>query len=616
MYKIGVICILILLLMPLAFAANHTQIISSGASTSEATSVANAYKCLENEISNRSSLSFQEAVFAGMALGGYKTIPETLDREKGTDNCWPKAGCKVKETSQVMLAYQKMGKSTDGIKNWLLARAGTAPDLSWYLEIDSENQMPSKCTVSYDSRAYNVNIAESRELSGNAGPCLEISSSKYLLKVRESCLDKTFEVSCDQAFVSTLLYQKNRGSNVDCLDDASLTCYVSSETHAGASLGRTQEKIKAQCMKSGNSCDYEGTLWAAMALNRAGNTQNVSNLLPYLLALAEDNERFFPYSFLSAVTGEDDYYSNVIQLRKQNQFWELASSPYNRFYDTSLGMIALGASSASKGELQTTKEYLFNIQTPNGCWNNNKISDTGFILYAGWDRRGVSSGTGGSGSSAFCTEAGFSCERLSDCTANGGQVREGFECAGVGICCSVAVSKPSCSAQGGISCGFGQQCTGQSFESSSGPCCLGTCSVVEIEENTCEINTDAVCKSFCGDGEVEVGDSCGASGGVCCVPEEKSSTWLIVILVVLIILVALAIIFRKKIQLWWFSRQGKAKTTPVRPGPGQGILPRPVQQYSNRPMPGMQMRRMPPTRPVNKDKDLDETLKKLRDMSK
>jgi len=591
----------------------------SGTVTNANAAVDKAYQCLKDQIDDRPGISLEEAIFGALALGSYGNVSAVIDSSKSTsENCWPKNGCKIKETAQVAMAYQAMGKSTESIKAWLLSKSKNAVDLAWHLEIDTENQKASQCTITYDGRGYNINVDENQKITGNTGPCLSISASGYLLKIRESCLDKTYDISCKESFVTTLLYQKDTGNGQDCLDQNNATCFVLPDTHSASSLGTTSEKVDSTCFGTGNSCDYEGTLWATIALQKLNAKENITKNLPYLSALSEDYRRYMPESFLLGLTSSDDYYSSLISNRKQAGYWETDNSPYNRFYDTSVGMLGLGSSS-SKSEIQITQDYLLGIQTKDGCWNNNNVRDTAFILYSGWARAGVR-GSGG-GSSAFCQEAGFSCERLSDCTAASGNVLENFECTGVGICCSVKVSKPSCTSQGGNVCSLSQECNGRNVESSEGACCVGTC--VAIETNTCEVSPDATCRNSCQDGEVATSDSCGTGGNVCCVAVSSSgsSLW-IWILVILIILILLAIFFRHKLRIWFFSLKGKIKSEPAKKsgeskGSGSPAPPRMMPGPRFGPPP----RSMPPqrmnARPVRgTDREMEETLKKLREMSK
>ena len=96
----------------------------------------------------------------------------------------------------------------------------------------------------------------------------------------DKCLEKEFSVSCDQDFITALVYQKNTGSTV----------FVSSETHSSVSLGTTTEKVDSRCFSTGNKCDYEGSLWASIALAKVG--EDVSQYIPYLLAFSGDNQKY------------------------------------------------------------------------------------------------------------------------------------------------------------------------------------------------------------------------------------------------------------------------------------------------------------------------------------
>jgi len=614
----------------LVFAAilfvNIVSAANSTLTSTDSSTLNNAYACLQNQINKKPSYTLQEAIFGVLALGDVRNLTQTIENERSTQNCWPKAGCKIKETAQVLLAYDRIGKNTDDLETWLLSKNSTSSDLAWYLEIDTENHVASTCTIQYDTGQASIAIDENMKLSGNAGSCFMISSSGYLLKVRDSCLTKSFDISCKNDFVSAMLYQKNKGDNVDCLDQSNVTCYVLGETHGSSSDGRTEEQITSSCFKSGSSCDYEGTLWAVLALQKVG--VNTDIFVPYLIAQAEDYERYFSYAFLSAILGgrDDASYSRVIELRKQDQFWELQSSPYNKYYDTALGMLALGAGNV-RDELQKTQEYLLGIQTREGCWNNNNIRDTAFLLYSGWRRSSVSQAGGGSGgTSLFCQEGGFSCERLTDCTSAGGTQKQGFECSGVSICCSIAVPKRTCVSQNGQICPAQTTCNGQTFEASDTQgCCLGTCTPTQATSSECE-NAAGICSSQCESGEVESTETCSSAGQICCMPKPvPSSNWWIYVLIILIILVILAIIFRHKIQMWWFSRQAdlSSKQVSSRPTVPPAGTQRPAQAMPMRtnfrplarPSPSSQQTQSPARKP-QLNKEYEDTLKKLKEMSK
>lgn len=569
-----------------------------------------AYDCLTSKVGNRTDLSLQEAIFATLALGYQKNLLRVIeDNEKTSEHCWPKGGCKLQDTAQVALAYERIGKNTDDIAKWLISNNATPTELKWFLEIDISSHKSALCKIKYKGHEYSVSILDNMKLSGNAGTCLELAAGNYWLAIKSNCLKESFDISCNQDFVTTLLYQKNSGG----------TIYVSPNTHSAASLGTTTEKPNTNCFKTSGGCSYEGSLWASLALYTLG--KDVSSFTPYLLALAEENERFLPSAFLYIITGGNDQYAKIIESQKQGKYWQQPGSSNSRFYDTSLAMLAL--SKASSTELENAKSYLTSIQTKEGCWNNDNVKDTAFVLYSAWARavqKSIDTGAGGSGIELCATPN--SCESARDCTDAGGQIYTQFDCSTWGeFCCSKSVQKQTCNALGGIVCKANERCSGQTKSAFDGSCCMTSCLV--IDDNVCEQRGN-YCRTSCEDNEKEAAYTCTDSAKVCCeytaesTASSSSSTWWIVILVILIILVVLAIVFREKIKIAWYKAKGKASSAPlVKPGMGPGAGGagfRPPMMMARRPPPGgMPMIRRPMPRPgINAA--LDETMKKLKQM--
>ena len=573
------------------------------------------YRCLESGVANKSAFSVEEAALGMLALGAQKKLADKLAESKAErEACWPKQACTVKQTAQALLAQQRVGGQTADIERWLLSQRATPSELSWYLEIDS-TQGTASCTIKYDGRDYNVNILENMKLSDDAGSCLLRSQSGYWLRVANVCMGKTFDVSCDKDFVTALIYQKTSGEVV----------YVSSQTHAASGFGTTSEQVNVSCFSTGTGCDYEGSLWAAFALQKAG--KDISHIKPYLIALVEDNARFFPAAFLYVLTSDNDYYSQIVQQRKQNQFWEFIGNGYSRFYDTALGALALGSGSTGGNELAKTQSYLLGVQTKEGCWNNNNFRDSALVLWSAWPRKG-----GGiepkPGNLESCVEAGASCERISECVAAGGVKKNNYECpAGGSVCCSVKVKKETCASQNGRLCAASQRCDGGVFPASDGECCLGLCVEQPVPQpGACEAAL-GTCKAACEKGEKEVSESCerssAARDSVCCVAAEKpaGSLWIwILILGILIVLLVIAIVKRNAIRMWMFKRRGKVTSAPVmRPGfpPAGGAALRYGRPQQRMPMgtPRFSTPAAPAAPRREKDTEMEETMRKLREMS-
>src|SRR3989344_6160734 len=518
-----------------------------------------AYQCLEDQLDEKDegSISLEEAIFSTLAIGSDSKLKEVIEDNKDSRaNCWPDKGCKIKETSQVLLAKDRTGSSTKTVKDWLLSKSKAPSELIWYLQIDIRNHVESQCKINYKGSQRNIVVKEDMKLEGSPGNCLEFGYGGYWLKVANSCLEEEFEISCDQDFVTSLAYQRQGSSSV----------YVVSDASSGSSLGTTTEKIGAKCFATDNLCDYEGTLWAAIALQQDG--ESIKPYLPYLIALSETNSKYFPSTFLYILNSGESYYADIISKQKQSQYWNIVGSPYGRYYDTSLALLSLTGSGSS--EATATEGYLLSVQDKNGCWNNNNIKDTAFLLYSGWRVDGERD-TDSSGDIISCLSKGFTCESPFECTAAGGNILHEYSCselAGQKLCCSVPVVKQSCSEKGGHLCSTNQQCEGNLESSLDGSCCIGSCVNKQIED-TCTSISKGVCRTTCFSNENQISSQCADAAQVCCTEtteatEESSSWWPVAILLFLLIaLIVIAIIYKDKLRFWWHKWRGDVRTSKV-----------------------------------------------------
>lgn len=620
MYKKSSVLILIILMTGFALSQSNNTNSSNIIASNSGDVIDEAYQCLQTQINNReqSSLSLQEAVFGMLALGSNSKLNAVIENKAVGGNHWAETSSQIKDTSQVLLAYKRTGKNTDSIRNWLESNKRTATDLTWYLEIDIENHVPSQCVITRGTEQRTVSVNEDMTLSGNTGSCLTLAQSGFWLRVSNSCIDQNFTISCDKDFTTSTLYQRT----------GSTTFFVSPTAHSAPLGGQTQESFNSNCFSTSSSgCDYEGTLWAAVALDNLN--RDISDYLPYLLALSESNQRYLPSAFLYILTNGQDQYSQLVQAQQQNKYWQAPSTPNNRYYDSALALLALQGSSST--EFANAKTYFESIVTPEGCWNNNNIRDTGFLLYAGWPRFVPSSGGNGGPivpSSNDCEDEGYTCTTsVFVCSDIGGSVYEQYDCSS-GVCCSESPVEQSCSTQGGSICSSSETCSGTSVQSLDGSCCLGTCSS-SSEADECTL-AGGDCYTTCTENEEQIPESCSDSGSICCIAKDAGSdssginwTLWIIILVVLIAIVIAAIFFRNRIKLNSFKKtqsSSGAYRQGIPPGgrppfpPARGAIPfRPQPRFV--PSNGVSS---PVKRPGQSsgDSEMEETMRKLKEMSK
>ncbi len=579
----------------------------------DATKIDKAYSCaIEKAKGKCKDITLEEKVFSLLGLSSDSAVLDECKKallDTSEDNkCWPKGSCKVKDTALAVLALKHVGTDVAQGVNWLLSKNSTPRDLTWYLQIDAREE--TACKISYGGKDFTTVIKADKTLTQGAGSCLTRAQNNYWLQIASGCLSTTFTVSCDKGFISNLIYKKS-GSNV---------FYISSDTKSAPASGSTENAVVATCF--GNPCDYEGSLLATLALSKAG--KDISPYLPFLNALATDNEKYLPAAFLHILTGDEEHFSKLTSLHAAGA-WDVRSG-YGKFYDTALALLALQSTSSEQAD--AAKQWLLQVQPTNGCWQNS-LRDTSFILYAAWPK--APSRGGGTTPVDYCKDFNYFCITPGDCAETGGEQLNNYFCPSLSaICCSKPAVEKNCLEKNGRVCADDEECTGSTISASdSGRCCDSSC-VKKQTQPECEIK-GYFCQSSCSDNQEEASYGCTGSN-TCCKTKEvppvpPRSYWWIWVLVILIILVILGIVFRNRLSLWLFRRKGgKGKEAPSSPG-GRfpPTAPFPARLPQARPpfgRPGVALRGPAPRIPARlrpsdeTDKELDETLRKLKDMGK
>jgi hypothetical protein len=603
---VGIFCIFALMLV-LSF-----QFILSVSNETESYKISKAYDCLNKNIveKNCSKLSLDEKISASLAVK--KCNNELRSVSMNESQCWPNLGCNVKTTAQAILALHNSGINTDKSVNWLISQNMTSSDMDWFLQIESS--VASQCKVSYSGLSYMIIADSDKKLDSDAGICLSLTYDKYWFKISPSCLDKTFTISCNESFLTSLIFKQKDSSTINVLKD----------THSASENGVTEEKVVSSCMKQGTLCNYESTLWATLVLDSLD--KDVSAYLPYLISNAGDNEKLIPETFLYTLTGSNDYYTSLMLNQQLPGYWEESG---NKYYDTALALYPLAYDESES--VKTARNWLIKNQGEDYCWESGDIKDTAWILHSVWPKYTPSSGGSSTDdsnttnvSTNTCVKAGYTCMISGDCTGN---IMKSFSCSGFNKCCDTPLEISSCSDQGGKVCTSSQECFGGTSLSASDllsgqTCCVsGVCKVKnsQTEESTCE-SSGGTCAEYCETGYSESSsDTCDISTDVCCMKETKKSLLWFWIVLGLVILATLAIVFREKLQILFlkFKKGGK------KGGDNNRGRPEGPSTFSREPMSRISPRRILPEREPEhqvrrpeKKSEIDDVLKKLKDMSK
>ncbi len=596
---------------------NSTNTTVSGTTTTTTTTTQNlsklekGFECLEAELKADCSgaTTIQELALA--VLSSPESVADEclarLENSRNSEGCFG-SGCSIRDTALAILALDHAGKDTTLSEEWLIKQNKTATDLIWYLEQDSAQA--TQCNLDYNSNKYIFNVNENKRIDKSAGPCFSLAQSNFWFQLSQGCYDMDFLLSCDEDYVATWIYKTQN----------SQTFYVLSNTRGMPAFGQMPLTLSSRCFGS-TGCNFEDTAWAALALQKTGH--DVDAFIPYVVASVDVNARYLPEAFAHMLVEYSEYGTKLIQKQRLN-YWEAENTAYNRYYDTSLALIALYDSSSE--QVLKSREWLLFSQEASGCWNNKNIKDTAMILWAMENK--AFTGDLNVGPTTYCTEANYFCIRDSDCPSD--EVLDNFYCPSLGSACCKNENLKTCDEYGGQVCSSGEVCFGTEREASdTGYCCLSSC----VDENTntepeCE-ERGYVCKSDCSDTQEEVSLGCDGTD-VCCKSKDALASssfpwWIIWLILILIVLGIIIWFFRDKLRLWWFKmkskfKKDKGKGSSSGPGyPPRGMPPRPGFPPIRRPMPLInvmpprQMRRRP--MPGRSEGPMDDVFKKLKDMS-
>lgn len=598
---------------------------SVSAAETEQQKVDGAYNYLISQVDGRwSSLESEEASLSLLALSYDDRLAldgkNALMAKSFESKCWPSTSCKIKDTAFAILALNRLGADIEDASDWLMdqQKAFQVSGISWFLQIDS--QQATNCTVSYETTRTvtdKIILNKDRTYSFTSSSCLELTPDKYWLKIKSNCLDKVFSVSCDDPAVLSLPYKLGN------------LLYIQSQ----AVNTPGQISINTICLKEGASCAYEGTLWAAYALMKAG--KEYGQLLPYLIGEASNNKKYLPDAILFPLTIKEEHALAVLSQQAREGYWTDVGG-HGRYYDTALSSLSMF--DYAPDNVTKAKSWLLKNQNPDYSWGAYKIKDTAFVLFTVWPKAAVKGGNDCvdtynyhcrtscesdeenviyscfSGICCAPKEAVEGCKSIEDCSKAeciGKIVTDMYgmkgRCEIPELTCDdnfdndnnglTDLSDPNCQKScldlEGTECSADERCEGRLKKSiETERCCIGDC---VKEEKTCSEQGGVLCPTSrkCSDRIIASKDS--SSSEYCCYGTCKGGfpAWLIILIILVILGIGGYYLYKKGFLDRFFQRFRKPSAPmgfrpPVKPYPPSSYQtafqrPRPVAGKPSRP---------------------------------
>ncbi len=539
-------------------------------------------------------------------------IDEIKKLEDSTLGCWPKEGCKVKDSALATLALALSGQDVSKEVQWL--KSARIPGLTgndWLVVIKSGSDGTCDLTYPGATAAKTFNIVADKVKT----PTGTFTADQYYIKLSDlnpglvgagAQLQPKITVSCPnlQNPIVTLVYKPN------------VNTFFIQKSDPAANLELVLANACFKASANSNTCDYESTAYATWALVEIGFMNSNPELTLdkigthiYLEAKALDKKsdpkvlgllnRILVKSGSAAVS----FINDLVNIQRVND----GSWGNGDVLATAVASFGLTGTDKADG-VSKGLGFLTSRVLSDGSWPGG-VEATAWSLVAlhGGELTRisvpVSSTTGGAneicgnnidddGDGVFdCGEAECAVTELCHCQNSVKDGDEtGIDCGGLD--CSACTEAASCSSD--IDCSFGEECV------------LGECVQKTEITSTPECETD----DECDEGEECVDNKCVAEEET--PPAEESSLWWLWLIIILLILGGGFFFYVKFIKTGKISFKKKSKgqtfedyRRSAETRPPQRPITRPVAPV--RPSPGAK---------AKEDDELEKSLKEAQKLLK
>lgn len=456
--------------------------VSVSARRSENFSANDAYDWLIQQSGNGSYnndvIDTAAAFLALDAAGGLATSEKDyiISQEHG-NHCWPKAGCKIKDTAWAVLALHKYGESsyvTDATEWLKKAQTPTLTGGNWWLEIDTPDT--GTCVIKYTKGTTEV----TKDIEVDAGTFPDCGGGTFfdLKTCLESGLLNSYaslelDIDCSALSSAKISIAYNSGSSYYLYEEVADTTAIITVKNGCFGVGYKDP-----------SCSYDSSLYAEWVLSQ------IDSSLSSELYLREsyDSKNTLHNAFMYIVTQDTSYAGELVGLQKSDGSWDSNS------LNTAFAILALRSESQYSQYVEKAQDWLKEKQQEDGSWDA-KVLNTAIVLfasfYSGIDLPSCTDNIQNQGERGVDCGGPCELEPYSDnCCDNGEKddEEEGIDCGWVCEDCAEVV----CDADGTCDEERGEDCDNCAEDCQS---CDDLCENDQVDTASAEENVD--CGGYC-----------------------------------------------------------------------------------------------------------------------
>src|SRR3989338_3660825 len=356
--------------------------------------LANSYQWLYDTITNRTVNDADEAAaiiaLLGESSGELGGLVEELKKRENENHCWPKEGCRVKDTALGTLALSLSGQDVTEEVKWLKeSKISMGNKGEWWIVLKSNTN--GTCVTTYNTKQKNFDIQD--DIIKQARGQYHINLLDIDPNINRVVTPK-ISVDCSTMpnVIIALVYKPDTN-----------TFFI----QESQSVTNTDLIINNACYpisRRTNTCDFESTAfatWALLELQTEEDRENIGTTI-YLESSVKQGDSIQLALLNRVLLKLSNVQQSFLELLAQQQRQD--GSFNNDVYATSLSLLGLQGTDKTDN-IARAADYLTRRVSKDGSWNRD-VRNTAYALLAlhGTDlgRREVKPIGGSSGRREIC----------------------------------------------------------------------------------------------------------------------------------------------------------------------------------------------------------------------